>query len=110
MRGEAGGITAGVGDSLPLEKDIFVRVAPPSREGGRTMVPIRVEAAGASSLVPRLEADLELAPVESQLTQLTLSGSYRPSLGFVGELVDRALLHRLTEGQSRAWKTRWPRP
>ncbi len=31
------------------------------------------------------------------MTQLTLSGTYRPPLGSVGGLVDKALLHRLAE-------------
>lgn len=63
----------------------------------RASVPIRIVPTGPRALFPQLEAELELAPVGAGTTQMTLHGSYRPPLGWVGEAFDRALLHRLAE-------------
>jgi hypothetical protein len=95
--GEALRATVTVRRGLPLSKEVIVAVAEPRRRADDLVVPIRVTAAGPSSLFPRLEADVELAPLGPDLCQLTLRGSYKPPLGAVGALIDRALLHRVAE-------------
>jgi carbon monoxide dehydrogenase subunit G len=95
--GEALRATVTVGNGIPLSKDVLVRVAQSQPGADHVVVPIRVTAAGPSSLFPRLEADVELAAVGADLSQLTLRGSYKPPLGAVGALIDRALLHRVAE-------------
>lgn len=83
--------------AIPLRKDVEINVGQPDHTDLRTILPLTVAAAGASGLFPRLEAELELAPMDPGLTQLTLRGSYRPPLGPVGERLDEAFLHRVTE-------------
>ena len=85
----------GIGKRDRLTKKVVVYVGEPLRDVRRTVLPIRVEAAGPTGLFPQLDADLEIAPVGPDTTQLTLNGSYRPPLGAAGALLDRALLHRL---------------
>lgn len=57
---------------------------------------IRWEATGpAVGLFPVLDADIRLAPVGADVTVLTMAGVYRPPLGSLGEVLDRAMLHRV---------------
>jgi hypothetical protein len=55
------------------------------------------KASGSGRLFPKLEADLELAPLGPSRTQLAISARYRPPLGTVGRAIDRAALHLVAE-------------
>jgi hypothetical protein len=88
----------GIGPRGPrLGVPVMVRLGDPVRLAGITLVPMTWQPLRAGSLLPHLDADLELAPLGPMRTQLALSGRYRPPLGRVGEAVDRALLHRVAE-------------
>jgi hypothetical protein len=50
-----------------------------------------------------MSADLEVAPLDENLTQLTLRGRYEPPLGAVGRRIDRLLMHRVAEASVRAF-------
>ena len=54
-------------------------------------------ATGPERLFPQLDADLEVAALGPQRTQLSISARYRPPLGAFGRALDRALLHRVAE-------------
>jgi hypothetical protein len=64
----------------------------------KTVIPIRWSAATGGALFPTFEGDLEIAPLGEGATQLSISVRYAPPLGKVGAVVDRALLHRVSEG------------
>ncbi len=56
---------------------------------------LRWEATGpGGGLFPVLDADLKLTP-DGEGTMLTMTGSYRPPLGSLGEALDRAVLRRV---------------
>jgi hypothetical protein len=57
-------------------------------------------------LFPRLETDLEIAPLGAAITQITLRGRYEPPLGRPGRLLDEALLHRVAEATARSFLKR----
>jgi hypothetical protein len=80
-----------------IEKRVVVTAGAPVRMSGRTIVPLAWEATGPGTLFPRLDADLELASLGPERTQLAISATYLPPLGPLGKLVDKALLHRLAE-------------
>lgn len=61
------------------------------------------QAHNGSALVPTLDADLQLAPVGSTQTQVTLRGRYRPPAGAVGRYADQLLLHRVADATIRAF-------
>ena len=44
-----------------------------------------------------MDAELELASLGPQLTQLSISGRYQPPMGLVGRTIDKALLSRVAE-------------
>lgn len=63
---------------------------------------IRWEATGpGGALFPVLDADIRLAPAGQHVTVLTIAGVYRPPLGALGEILDRALLHRVAAATVR---------
>ncbi len=71
-----------------------------SSGGERRFVPVLARAAvavGVAGLFPELDADLEVAPLGSHQTQLSMSARYVPPLGLVGRVIDRAVLHRVAE-------------
>jgi len=80
-----------------IEKQIEVTVGSPRKTAGATLVPIRWQAASASWLFPALDGQLEIAALGASKTQLGISASYEPPLGFAGKVADRALMHRVAE-------------
>ena len=64
---------------------------------------LRWEATGTGgALFPVLDADLTLTPA-GEGTILTMAGSYRPPLGAVGEVLDRAILRRVATATARGF-------
>ena len=65
---------------------------------------IRWEATGpGGGLFPVLDADIRLAPAGEHVTLLTITGTYRPPFGPLGEVLDRALLHRVAAATIRSF-------
>jgi hypothetical protein len=95
--GEGIVLDLGARRGVPVRKQVVLHTGAPDCSPRRMIVPLSVEALGTPGLFPRLEGELELAPFDDHLTQLTLRGRYRPPLGTVGEHLDEALLHRVTE-------------
>jgi hypothetical protein len=68
---------------------------------------IRWEATGpGGGLFPVLDADIRLAPADPHVTVLTMAGVYRPPLGSLGEVLDRAILHRVAAATVRGFMAR----
>jgi hypothetical protein len=80
-----------------VDKVVEIAFGPPYRIPGKSVLPMQWKAAGAGSLFPSLEADLEVAALGARRTQLSVSARYRPPGGPVGRALDRALLHRVAE-------------
>ncbi len=67
---------------------------------------IRWEATGpGGGLFPVLDADLRLAPAGEHGTVLTMASAYRPPLGWLGETLDRAILHKIAAATIRSFLT-----
>jgi len=65
---------------------------------------IRWEATGPGGrLFPVLDADIQLVPAGQHATWLTMAGVYRPPLGALGEILDRAVLHRVAAASVRGF-------
>ncbi len=74
-----------------------VEVGAPTPLGAGIAIPLFWRATEREGLFPTVEAHLQVAPLGRTGTQLSVSASYRPPLAAVGELIDRALLHRVAE-------------
>ena len=90
-----------------LSKLVRVQVCELAETAQGPGIAIRWEAAGAAGgLFPVLDADLRVTPAGDSATSLTLTGAYRPPLGPVGEVINRAVLHRLAAATVRRFIVR----
>lgn len=72
--------------------------------GDTAVLALRWEATGpGSALFPALDADITLAPAPDHSTLLSLDGAYRPPLGAIGAVVDRAVLNRVARATIRTF-------
>jgi len=85
-----------------LSKAVSVHVSNVRVRGEAFVVQLRWSASGPTELFPVMEADLEVAPLGANQSQLGFSGSYDPPLGSFGRRLDRLLLHQLAEATVRA--------
>lgn len=86
-----------VGQTRRIDKEVEIHVGTPHVLDTKTLLPIAWTAQGGERLFPALDADIEIAPLGSGRTQLSISARYRPPLGTVGRALDKALLHRVAE-------------
>jgi hypothetical protein len=84
-------------------KLVRVRLDEPLYREGMVSVGLRWEAAGTGGgLFPALDADIRLCDEDEDGVRLTLTGSYRPPLGALGEGLDRLLLHTVATSTIKA--------
>lgn len=87
----------GFGGRVRVARQVAVELGPPVHTAGKTVLPLRWTPTGAAGLFPALEADLEVASLASNRTQLAMSARYVPPLGSIGHAIDRAVLYRIAE-------------
>ena len=105
--GEALRLRVGPLNALPmLGKTVTCEIGQALTRGDMTVVPLTWTATSTPGLFPVLSADLEIAPLGGQLTQITIHGRYEPPLGAVGRRLDRLLMHRIAEATVRAFLVR----
>jgi hypothetical protein len=80
-----------------VDKEVEIELGEPYRIPSKTLLPMSWKATGPESLFPALEADVEIAALGPNRTQLSMSARYRPPMGVVGRALDRTLLHRVAE-------------
>lgn len=91
------------GAVLGASKLVRVQVLEPVPRDGAVVLPLRWEATGAAGgLFPVLDADLTLTADGAERCRLVLTGAYRPPLGTVGAILDRALLNRAAAATIRS--------
>lgn len=82
---------------------VRVRFTEPAYREGTTSVGLRWEATGVTgSLFPVLDADVRVTDAGGKGSWVTLTGSYRPPFGAVGDGLDRLALHTVAEATIRA--------
>ena len=87
----------GFGARVRVARQVALELGAPVHTAGKTVLPLRWTPTGASGLFPALEADLEVAPLGPNRTQLAMSARYVPPLGPIGQAIDRAVLYRVAE-------------
>ena len=80
-----------------VDREVNVRVFALYRLGDTSVIPIAWHPSVESSMLPSLEGDIELSPLGDDRAQLAISASYRPPLGWLGAVSDRALMRRVAE-------------
>jgi hypothetical protein len=84
-------------DGHRVDKRVEIELGPPFHFPAKTTLPLTWTATGTERLFPSLDADMEIASLGPNRTQLAISARYRPPFGGVGRALDRALLHRVAE-------------
>ena len=83
---------------VPVRKRVAVELGEPVTTSGWTEIPISWKATSFTKLFPVMTGKIALAPVDRDLTRLTVSGIYEPPLGRLGAQLDEALMHSVAEG------------
>src|SRR5687767_10698600 len=87
----------GFGDTIRLKRTVTVELGAPVRSSTKVIFPLHWAASSPAGVFPSLDADLEVAPLGAQRTQLAMSARYVPPFGALGRALDRALLSRVAE-------------
>jgi hypothetical protein len=87
----------GFGERIRIAREVVVELGPPVRSSTKTAFPLRWTASSHAGLFPSLDADLEVAPLGANRTQLSMSARYVAPFGAVGHAIDRAILSRVAE-------------
>jgi len=88
----------GFGDTLRVERSVEIEIGAAVQTRSKTVIPFSWRAIGSTAgLFPTMDGDLEVASLDTALTQLAISARYAPPLGMVGRMLDRAVLHRVAE-------------
>jgi hypothetical protein len=85
------------GPGRRVDKRVEITLQEPMRFATKTVLPMSWRATGPERLFPNLEADLDIAPLGPERSQLAIDARYQPPLGALGSVLDRALLHRVAE-------------
>lgn len=99
-------LRARVGPSATVAHEVKLDIGQAEIHSSGLVYPIHWTAQGAGLLFPELNADLLLSKSSSRMTCLTLKATYKPPLGVLGRLVDRALLGRVAEATVADWMDR----
>jgi hypothetical protein len=95
-----------VAASGSVHKQVLIQSLRPFTDGQATVVPLRWVATGPlQSLVPVMDAHMELRPHGTNKCRLTLNGSYRPFTE-VGGAVDPQLLHTVAQTTAETFVAR----
>lgn len=93
-------------DRPVMAKTVHLLAGTPLRGNQQTTVPFAWEATGTPGLFPKLDADLIVAAVGPELSQIAVRGTYDPPLGSLGRALDRAVLHRVAEASVKGFVDR----
>jgi hypothetical protein len=82
---------------VQVRKKVHVEAGEPVKIGDFTQVPITWRATFIEGLFPVMVGQVELAPLDRNVTRLSVCGMYEPPLGQLGKQLDDAVLHRVAE-------------
>ncbi|MHB8613421.1 MAG: hypothetical protein ACYDAL_13475 [Candidatus Dormibacteraceae bacterium] len=77
---------------VPLRKRVVVTVGNPVKTATWTVIPLSWKATFPEHLFPVMTGRIELAPVDKDVSRLTVSGMYEPPLGKLGRRLDESVM------------------
>jgi hypothetical protein len=85
--------------NVPIYKHVRLQVENSRVAAHRASVMLAISwtAVGGPPLFPSMEGTLHAYPCGPQSTRLTLNARYDPPMGALGNMIDRALMHRLAQ-------------
>jgi hypothetical protein len=82
---------------VPVRKRVVVTVGEPIRTATWTVIPLDWKATFPEHLFPSMTGRIEIAPVDKDVSRLTVSGMYEPPLGKLGKQLDETVMQRIAE-------------
>jgi hypothetical protein len=82
---------------VPVRKKVVVELGEPVKTATWTEIPLSWKATFPQKLFPVMTGKIELAPVDPNVTRLTVSGMYDAPLGSIGRQLDEAVMHKAAE-------------
>lgn len=99
-------LRARVGPTAAIAREVSMKIGIAEIHRTGLVYPIQWKASDAGLLFPELNADLILSKAGSNVTYVTLRGTYQPPMGPFGRLVDRAVLGRVADATVADWVER----
>lgn len=89
-----------------VTREVHVTLGP-AREGVDSILrSLSWTASEHAALFPSLDGDIELAPLDPEITRISLNVVYTPPLGDFGARIDRVILHRVAQSTVRSFISR----
>ena len=82
---------------VPVRKRVAVKVGEPVRTATWTIIPLDWKATFPEHLFPSMTGRIELAPVDKNVSRLTVSGMYEPPLGKLGKQLDETVMQGIAD-------------
>lgn len=86
---------------VPVRKRVVVELGEAVKTETWTVLPVSWKATFPEKLFPEMTGRIELAPVEENVTRLTVSGMYEPPLGRIGKQLDEAVMHNVAQATAK---------
>ncbi|HEV2475198.1 MAG TPA: SRPBCC family protein [Candidatus Dormibacteraeota bacterium] len=83
---------------IPVRKKVTVEFGEAVKTSTWAVIPISWKPTFGRKLLPVMTGKVDVSPVSSDETRLTVSGMYEPPLGRLGEQLDEVLMHNVAEG------------
>ena len=82
---------------VPVRKRVVVTLGEPVRTATWTVIPLDWKATFPEQLFPSMTGRIELAPVDKDISRLTVSGMYEPPLGKLGKQLDETVMQGIAD-------------
>jgi hypothetical protein len=82
---------------VPVRKRVAVTVGEPVKTATWTVIPLDWKATFPEHLFPSMTGKIELAPVDKNVSRLTVSGMYEPPLGKLGKQLDETMMQGIAD-------------
>lgn len=83
---------------IPVRKKVDVEFGEPAKMSTWAVIPISWKPTFGRKILPVMNGKVDVSPVSTDETRLTVSGMYEPPLGRLGEQLDEVLMHNVAEG------------
>ncbi len=88
---DVGSVSVHIG-GVPVRKRVVVTLGEPVKTATWTVIPLDWKATFPEQLFPKMTGRIELAPVDTTVSRLTVSGMYEPPLGKLGKQLNETLM------------------
>lgn len=83
---------------IPVRKKVTVEFGEAVKTTTWAVIPISWKPTFGRKILPVMNGKVDVSPVSTDETRLTVSGMYEPPLGRLGEQLDEVLMHNVAEG------------